>query len=397
MAKHRYFLDTRVLTAFFFAAMPFVAFGSFIVVNMARTELRESVGVGLEQRAVQTTLALERHIGEQVVDLRLLALEPLVQQALADVPRPATEAEVSSLEKAWASGSDSRLGATVLDTPLSARLRAVAGLRPGARWVQVVDANGRIVAASTRGGRLFHRESAWFRALADQEGDAQAWVGDIERPSGAASAWFELVYPVRTNDGILHGAVRAVLDASDLYAVLAPVRIGRTGHATLLRATDGMILASDESDRILTAVFPGYDSLSRALEGFPLAAEGEALFGKARVRRGYWTVQEVRREIDGRQVVVEPARVVGFSPVDQVPNVQWLVTVEQDLEEALAPIANITRYLWIHFIGVFATVILLALYFSFKLERPVMDDDLHLHEEHIPASLKARAAADSDA
>ena len=40
--------------------------------------------------------------------------------------------------------------------------------------------------------------------------------------------------------------------------------------------------------------------------------------------------------------------------------------------------------------------ILLALYFSFKLEQHVMGDDLHLHEEHIPSSLKARAEADKD-
>jgi hypothetical protein len=157
-----------------------------------------------------------------------------------------------------------------------------------------------------------------------------------------------------------------------------------------------MILASDEGDRILAATFPGFASLSGAVEGFPLAAEGEALFGKARIRRGYWTIQEVRREVEGRQVVVEPARVVGFSPVDQIPGVLWLVTVEQDLEEALHPIQSVTRYLWLHFIGVFATVILLALYFSFKLEQPVMDDDLHLHEEHVPSSLKARADADRE-
>ena len=126
----------------------------------------------------------------------------------------------------------------------------------------------------------------------------------------------------------------------------------------------------------------------------PAGSQGRV--GKARIRRGYWTIQEVTAEIEGRQIVVEPARVVGFSPVDQLPGVLWLVTVEQDLEEALHPIQSVTRYLWIHFIGVFATVILLALYFSFKLEQPVMDDELHLHEEHIPSSLKARAEADRE-
>ncbi len=33
-------------------------------------------------------------------------------------------------------------------------------------------------------------------------------------------------------------------------------------------------------------------------------------------------------------------------------------------------------------------MILLALYFSFKLERPVMEEKLHLHEEHVPAGMR---------
>jgi hypothetical protein len=392
MAKQKYYLDTRVLTAFFFAAMPFVAFGSFIVVNMAKNQLRDSVGVGLEQRAVQTKLTLERHIGEQVLELRLLAREPAVTAALA---RPATAAspdEVRRVEQAWVAEGDPG----ILESDLARRLRDVTAVRPGLRSIRVVDANGRVIASSGRGGRLFHGESAWFKELATQEGQPQAWIGDIETPPGSSVPALELGYPVLDADGLFRGAVRGLLDARDLYGVLAPVRVGRTGHATLIRATDGMILASDEGDRILSATFPGFASLSGAVEGFPLAAEGEALFGKARIRRGYWTIQEVRTEVEGRQVVVEPARVVGFSPVDQIPGVLWLVTVEQDLEEALHPIQSVTRYLWLHFIGVFATVILLALYFSFKLEQPVMDDDLHLHEEHIPSSLKARAEAEKE-
>ena len=392
MAKQKYYLDTRVLTAFFFAAMPFVAFGSFIVVNMAKNQLRDSVGVGLEQRAVQTKLTLERHIGEQVLELRLLAREPTVAEALSQPAKAVSSEEAGRLEQAW----DSDVDPAVLESSLARRLRDVTAVRPGLKSIRVIDASGRVVASSGRGGKLFHNESAWFKELAAQEGEAQAWIGDIERPPGSSMAALELAYPVLDEDGLFRGAIRGLLDARDLYGVLAPVRVGRTGHATLIRATDGMVLASDEGDRILTATFPGFTSLSGAIEGFPLAADGEAIFGKARIRRGYWTVQEVKKEVEGRQVVVEPARVVGFSPVDQIPGVLWLVAVEQDLEEALDPIQSVTRYLWLHFIGVFATVILLALYFSFKLEQPVMDDQLHLHEEHIPSSLKARAEADRD-
>ncbi len=396
MAKKHYYLDSRVLTAFFFAAAPFVAFGSFLVVNMAKTQLGESVGVGLEQRAIQTKVALESHIGEQIVDLRLLALMPVVQEALARPQRAASSEEIRSIERAWAANSDARMRTTLLESAVAARLRDVTAVRPGLRSIQVIDARGRVVAASGRGGRLFHDEMAWFKELASQEGEPQAWIGDIQSAAGSSLNALELGYPVRDEDGFFQGAVRGLLDARSLYGVLAPVRVGRTGHATLIRANDGMILASDEGERVLKATFPGFASLSGALEGFPLAADGEAIFGKVRIKRGYWTLQEVRAEIEGQQVVVEPARVVGFSPVDQVPGVLWLVAVEQDLEEALHPVESVTRYLWIHFIGVFVTVILLALYFSFKLERPVMDDALHLHEEHIPEYLRARTEADQE-
>ena len=65
-----------------------------------------------------------------------------------------------------------------------------------------------------------------------------------------------------------------LVDAGDLYTVLAPVRIGRTGHASLLRSTDGLILASDESERILKVPLPGFESLRNAVEGFPMAESG---------------------------------------------------------------------------------------------------------------------------
>ena len=389
MAEQRHQLDAKVLKAFFLAAMPFVAFGSFIVVNQARTLLRESVGASLEQRAVQTKLALEQYVADQVVHLRLVAMDPEVQRALARPAPVLPEAERRRIEQAWATGKDPQLTASLVENPLAARTRPITLVRRAFRRIQVVDASGRLVAASSRGGRVFNGEASWFKAVAAQGGEPEARIGEPFRPTGSSMTLFEIVYPVRDGDGVFIGATRALVDASDLYSVLGPVRVGRTGHAVLVRATDGLVLASDESERILTTSLPGFDSLRSAVEGFPLGESGRQLFGSAGQRRGYWTIPEVRLPgADGQPALVEAPRLVGFSPVDQVPGVQWLVTVEQDLSEALAPVNGVTRYLWIHFIGVFATVILLALYFSFKLERPVMEEELHLHEEHVATGVK---------
>jgi hypothetical protein len=372
MAKWRYELDTRVLALFFLVAMPFVAVGSFIVVRMARVALRDSIGAGIEQRAIETKLLVERYVGGNVVQLRLLSLEPTVREALAKSPPEPRGDELKRLEQAWA-GGEAKLLASVTANRVGGRMRDIITVNPGFRLLQLVDARGRLLATSARGGRVWNAEAPWFKGVLAAEG--RAWMSDIQRPPGSTVAFFEIAYPVTDPaDGRWLGAIRAVVDPLDLYAVLAPVRVGRTGHAVLLRASDGTVLASDETDRVLTAKFPGF----RFLE----AARNE--------RRGYWITDEIRETVapDTAPVLIEPARIVAWSPVDQVPDVQWLVTVEQELNEALAPINGVTGYLWVHFIGVFATVILLAAYFSFKLEKPVIEEDLHLHEEHVPKAAK---------
>jgi hypothetical protein len=393
MAEQRHTLDAKVLTAFFLAAMPFVVFGSFIVVNQARNLLRESVGTSLEQRAVETKLALEGYVADQVVHLRLLASDPDVLSALARSASAQHDADWRPLEQAWASGKDAKLNTALVESPLAARTRLLTLVKPAFRQIQLVDASGRLVAASARGGRLLQADSVWFKALATPEAAADFYVGEPSRPAASSSAFFEIAVPVRDGAGVFVGAARALVDAADLYTVFAPVRIGRTGHAVLVRASDGLVLASDESDQVLARPLAGFAGLKNAVEGFPLGESGQQLFGAAGQRRGYWTVPEFSEPAaEGRPAFHEPARLVGFAPVDQVAGVNWLVTVEQDLSEALGPVEGVTRYLWIHFVGVFATVILLALYFSFKLERPVMDEGLHVHEEHVPAGVRSAAS-----
>jgi hypothetical protein len=369
MHKIKHELDTRVMAVFLFAAMPFMAFGAFVIVNMAKGELRESVGLALEQRATHTKLALEGYIGELLVHLRLLALDPQIQDLVAE-PGPAARK------------------ASLVEPAVTARLRQVVQVRPTFRMIQVVGADGVTRASSVRSAGPRQAETAWFEALAADDAPG-AFVGDIARTAGFAKAVLEIACPVRGLDGEFRGGVRALVDAADLYGVVGPVRVGRTGHAVLVRRSDGLVLASDETDRVLRDPIPGWPSLQAALEDFPLAERGAALFGPARQRRGYWRIPEVTsRAADRKQVVVEPARLMGFTLVDQIPNVQWLVVVEQQLAEATAPVTRVSGYLWWHFIGVFVVVILLAIYFSLKVEAPVIEEQLHLHEEHLPAGMR---------
>jgi hypothetical protein len=374
MSKRRFELDTRILAIFFLVAMPFVAIGAYIVVGIAESELRESVALGLEQRAVETQLQLERYVGEHAVLLRLIGADPDISGSLLRAVAPLEQDEERRLNEAWSSGERELLEA-VVGSRAAEHLRRLTALRPGLRLVQVVDSEGRLVVSSARAGRVTMGPTDWFVSVSQQGLEPRAYVGDVVRLRDDEPALYDVAWPIRDDEGVFVGAVRAAFDASDLYTVLAPVRIGRTGHAVLLHGKTGRLLSGDDDGMILESTYPGFAQLNAAM------AEN----------RGTWQIPELEgRGPDGTPLV---PRLVGYSHVSQLPGVEWIVAVEQDAAEASAPIDTINFYLWLHFIGAFGTAILLGLYFSFRLEEPVIEEELHLHEQHIPPS--DRAAADA--
>jgi len=370
MGRRRFELDTRVLSVFFFVAIPFVAFGSFVVVNLARGVLQDAMGMSLEQQAVEHRMLLEHRMDDAVTQLHLLALDPQVRATVAGF-KPAAADEKARLELAT-------------QTELAGRLREIVAAGAGPKLLQLVDAQGRLVASSGKVGHAENADDAWFRFLAGREYlQPQPYVGDFHRLAGNWGAVLELAYPiVAPADNRWLGGIRALLDVQDLYAAIAPLSAGSSGEtyvfwetprAYLVRASDGIILAAEDGSVVLKQALPDFEVVQTQMAQ----------------QRSHWLAPEVRAPAtEGRPAALRPARLMAATRVAKVPGADWLVVVERSLDQALAPIKGITRYLWIHFLGAFGTVILAALYFSFKLERPIIEEGLHLHEEHVPSGVR---------
>jgi hypothetical protein len=374
MGRRRFDLDARVVIIFLMFSIAFVAGGAFLIIGLVRGSLRETMEESLEQRALQTRLLLERYMGEQVIHLRLLAVDPQVRAAVAAPPAKGKAPDTQKLAQAWTSGKDAVLTLPITSSPLAVRLRDMTRVRPAVQLLQVIAADGHVIAASTRAGRFDHSEADWFRAQA--QGDtSKAYIGDVHRVSGNALPLLEIDYAiVDPVSGQWLGAVQALIDAGDLYGVLAPVRIGRTGQAILLRGSDGVVLAADEGKKVLADPFPGFELIQAAI----------------RARQAHWRIPAMEEKAKSGEKVVREERLVAYSHVEQVPNVDWIVAVEQELGEATAPVRAVSRYLWLHFFGAFGSLVAMALYVSFGLNRPVIERELHLHEEHVPKSMRRR-------
>jgi hypothetical protein len=361
MAKRHYRIDSQLLTLSFFVAMPLAAFGAFIVVSMARGALQDSLGSDLEQRALQTRILVERYVGDQILHVRLVSLDPQVREAILG------SSPAASRKRRTAASS-----ASLLTSPLAVQLRETARVVPSLRLIQIIGTDGHLVATSARSGRLMHTDAPWYGPMVREE-SFRPYVGDLWRPAGGSEAFLEIVYPVwHPETGHWIGGVRALVAASDLSGVLTPVRIASSERAVLLRERDGLVLASDDDESVLTETYAGFEALQAALQ----------------LRRGYCLVPAaIGPSVSSRGPRPRPARLAGLSVVEQVPGVNWLVVVERDLREAIAPVQGVTRYLWWHFIGAFAAVFLLAIYLSLRQETPIIEEAFHLHEDHVPPSM----------
>jgi hypothetical protein len=169
--------------------------------------------------------------------------------------------------------------------------------------------------------------------------------------------------PIRdpaTGDTI--GVLRGFLCTDCLVQPITSLRFGETGHALLVQDDDGRVLAGTVAECIVRDNY-------HALEDY-----------RAAVRQGQrYFIAGMSPQADSRQ-----AELAGFAKTQlssSYPTLNWVVLVEQSLTEAQAPIATQSRDIILFFLGIGLAVVVLALYLSFRLEKPVTDVEMDLHHD----------------
>ncbi|HZM51056.1 MAG TPA: hypothetical protein VFE68_11205, partial [Vicinamibacteria bacterium] len=102
MPKRHYEVDSRVLAVFFLVAVPFLAFGALVVMNLARGHLQNVTGQNLEQRASEARQLVERYVLGQFSHLHLITLDPQLRAAVAAPARDGGPDDLRRLDQAWA-------------------------------------------------------------------------------------------------------------------------------------------------------------------------------------------------------------------------------------------------------------------------------------------------------
>jgi hypothetical protein len=334
-SSNRYHFLTRVLVIASVVAVLPLAAGFLLIQHSAKARLSDASGTTFVSLAEQTASAVDNALEREMEFLTAIARSPLLVRELKE-----RDEDLSPyLTRAVASSSIYR------EIVVVSELGEVVGAEPAERETarQVAEEEG--------------FQNALARARSER---SDSWAEVVE--DGARVTLYRVVREPQT--GAVLGLVRAKLDAERLFAGITDFRIGASGHACLFDRRSGLLIAGGKADCGAEGTYALLDALGRAQtqgkDYFLAGVAGPASFDRADAL----LVAHARPEL-----------------TRSFPELDWVVTVEQSLSEAHAPVAALFRDMILSFLVMGALVVLLGGYLSYKLERPVTDVEIDLHPD----------------
>lgn len=356
--------EPRLLALFLFISIPFILIGSLLILGSVRNEINRRSGVGLADVAADTARHLDAYFLHNKTAVSMLAVTPTLIEGVAAANRgysqdaDAISEHLIELDREWLEASGRLLLAEhVVDNGMSEYLREVTAFNPAYREILVTDRYGALVAATDVTTDYYQADERWWqRSYGDGE-TGSIFLSTVVYDESVGAHVVEVAAPLRErlddDMTVVSGVLKALINAGDLINVVGAVRVGESGHAFIVDASNQTVIAGDTPQTQAGQEYPGFNKLREAHSD----------------EQRFFVAQHPGDEI----------WLAGFaemtSPIESA-DLEWYVIVEQQLEEAQAPARAATMYL-LTFFGLMVLIVLFfSLYMHFRLVRPIRQVDL---------------------
>jgi hypothetical protein len=345
-------------------------------ISQSERALQNTIGIHFRTIAESTAVEISQFIHDRVMDVGVMANDPIVIDAIAGVDRTyrtmsdATFAQrVERIEKIWNTPSANSIVQEMLSSRTSRRLRRHQEIDPRFLRITVTDERGVTVAATHKTLDYFQADEDFWQAIY-AEGRGAVNLTDVLYDKATKSDYIGIGVPVlEEGSNRFIGTVDALVDVSTLFPFVNRVQLGPTGRASLVKE-DGTIIGAPNitfSMNMKSDVFAAVQYAMETLQGRQTGYIVADVSGGAR-------------------------KLIGFADTglrDDYRNLDWVVLMSQDAREAFAPIRAIGRLLaFMALIGL-AMVIGLGVYFSLHRAVARTDIDQELRRSSVPDSSRS--------
>jgi hypothetical protein len=348
MARDVHISLQRLLTGLIIVIVPLSVLGLYLT-SKSDTNLRQAVGTHLKTFAETDAAIASQFISDRVVDVRALAEEPGVVDAITAANRgyermsnDAITGRLEKIEQRWDTAEAAPLVKEVLSSHAAGWLRRQREVNPRLLKVIAVDEVGAAVAASDKPVHYSQTDKEYWAAIyAGGRGAVNVTGVRFDEPTG--SNYIGIGVPVlEPGTGRFIGAVSALVDVSSLFSLLNQQQVGRSGRV-LVVSGDGTVISAPNVTPVLKLKSEEFLAVRDALG----TVEGR--------QTGYVTA-----------TMKNGSRLVGFAETglaQTYPNLGWLIMVSQDQQEALAPVRTLGQFAVLMVVFGLLMLTLLVLYF----------------------------------
>ncbi len=359
--KHFFGISPRIALMLIIVGVIPVLLLLFLTFSSIETTFIDTKGKDLSDVATQTAILTKNYIKNVTLELSTFTINPAVLNAVDKADKEALLFSVAKREEGrklnlkWKDlDNNSREVKKVLDTELSQYLRNHLTIRAIYRRLMVLDAIGRVVAASSKPSKYYFGDENWWKTAIN--GNLKSYIGKIKFNMDTKTYDFDIAIPVWSADNECIGMVRGVVKIDDLLDIVKPIKFGLTGEALII-SEDGTIIASRDytlKDQIT------YDYFSELKDKI------------ARTTGEYYVLTNRKNK---------RKKIVGISKYnlnDEFPELKWNILAEQDYSEVIKPVKIIRNGVLFYFLLIIGMVIVLILWFSRELTRPFIEKDLSI-------------------
>lgn len=354
-------INYRALATLLVVGLPVLLLGAYVVIERGRTELRQTIGVTLAQRAEQSAAAIDAYVYRRIVDVSLLARVPDVRAAAARM-RPASPAAVLT-------DIDRRFAALDLKAPIVVEVLGNAASRyftditrgdPIYRELLLTDRDGRLVAASNLTSDYNQADEDWWTRVMSGGAEGEATVSDVRWDDSARTYAMEIAVPVPGEDGRAVGVLKAVADIREMLASVAGIDLGSGGDVMVVRRNGSVVFSRGAVDP--RARFFAEAGLRERFSA-PGQADGPLRFA----------FSAPTGDGDPQLIGVATCQLSAT-----YPHLPWAVVAWEAESRALAPVNS----LFLSLLGVLGVTLLsvlaFALWFSMKLAAQPLETEMEL-------------------
>jgi hypothetical protein len=305
---------------------------AFFTLDQTRQALNNQLASDFRAIARRNAVTINYGINHLVMKIGTLAISPDIrdvvhrQNATYGSTSEGIRNKISSIDKAWLTPAANSIVEQMLANPASKFLRRFVEINPGVKRVTVTDRFGGVAAANVKTVDYEQSDEAWWQNAFKDGISGTVVIEDVTLDPITKFNAIHVVVPIQEEgkDQVI-GLIGALIDISDLFPLVAGVKIGSTGE-TLLVTDQGSIIAGTEVMLRQQNQLPYFDDIRNAMH---ISTRPDFILVSAP---------------GGKKTYLAYAD-TGLSVA--YPALKWMVVAAQDESEANGPLDALTRkFLW---------------------------------------------------